>query len=81
MFDWFNKPDYTNVVKFPAQVPYITEPVREVDPVSIYTIGATSENTHMTFKLGHSTLTMTKTGCQHLIDQLEVFKNQLTDDE
>jgi hypothetical protein len=81
MFDWFKKPDYSNVVKFPEPVPYIVPTKEESTPESIYSIGTTAEGTHMTLKMGHTTLTMTKTGCQNLIDQLEVFKNQLSDDE
>jgi hypothetical protein len=82
MFDWFKKPDYSNVVKFPEPlkaVPYIEPPKREVEPESIYSIGATSQGTHMTLRLGYTTLTMNKKGCQDLIDQLEVFKNQLVE--
>lgn len=81
MFKWFTKPIYTNVVKFPDPVPYVTPPTREVDPDPIYSIGATSDRSRMTFKLGHTTLTMNKIGCQHLIEQLEVFKNQLQEEE
>jgi hypothetical protein len=47
----------------------------------MYSIGVTSDGTHMTFKMGYTTLTMTKQGCQQLIEQLEVFKNQLRDEE
>jgi hypothetical protein len=81
MFDWFKRPDYSNVVKFPDSVPYIVPPKEEPTPDCIYSIGVTAEGSHMTLKMGHTTLTMTKTGCQNLIDQLEVFKNQLSDDE
>lgn len=82
MFDWFGrKPDYNNVVKFPEHVPCIAPPKREVEPETIYSIGATAEGTHMTFKMGYTTLTMTKQGCQELIEQLEVFKNQLKDEQ
>jgi len=82
MFNWFKRPDYSNVVKFPAPMtPYIESPKEEPSPEAIYSIGVTAEGSHMTLKMGHTTLTMTKTGCQNLIDQLEVFKNQLLDDE
>jgi hypothetical protein len=81
MFDWFTKPIYTKSVRFPAPIPYITAPTEREDPPAIYSIGITSESTHMTFKLGHTTLTMNKIGCQQLIDQLEVFKNQLKDEQ
>ena len=81
MFDWFKRREYSNVVEFPKQVTYIETPKREVEPETIYSIGVTAEGTHMTFKLGYNTLTMTKKGCQDLIDQLEVFKTQLSDIE
>ena len=80
IFDWFKRPDYSNVVKFPNQVPYIEPPSREVEPTSMYSIGTTAEGTHMTFKMGYTTLTMTKQGCEYLIEQLEVFKNQLSEE-
>jgi hypothetical protein len=35
----------------------------------------------MTFKIGYSTLTMNRQGVEHLIEQLEVFLNQLPKDE
>lgn len=83
IFDWFKRPDYSNVVKFPEKVsaPYIEPPKREVEPTTMYSIGTTTEGTHMTFKMGYTTLTMTKQGCEYLIEQLEVFKNQLRDEE
>ena len=82
MFNWFKRPDYSNVIKFPEQVPYINPPEESV-PESMYSIGVTSDGTHMTFKMGYTniSLTMTKQGCQQLIEQLEVFKNQLRDEE
>ena len=83
IFDFFKKRDYSNVVQFPEKVPYpyIEPPTREVAPKTMYSIGATSEGTHMIFKMGYTTLTMNKQGCQDLIDQLEVFKNQLRVEE
>ena len=83
MFNWFKRPDYSNVLKFPEKVssPYIEPPKREYEPEAMYSIGATAEGTHMTFKMGYTTLTMTKQGCQQLIEQLEVFKNQLSESE
>jgi hypothetical protein len=84
MFDWFKRPElrYSNVVKFPEKIPtpYVSPPEESV-PESMYSIGVTTEGTHMTFKMGYTTLTMTKQGCQQLIEQLEVFKNQLRDEE
>jgi hypothetical protein len=80
MFDWFKKPDYSNVVKFPAPAPYIVPPPQEKEAETMYSIGVTNDN-HMTLKMGYSTLTMTKAGCHNLIVQLQVFKDQLRDEE
>jgi hypothetical protein len=80
MFDWFKKADYSNVVKFPERtpaVPYIEQPTPEE---LHYTIGVTSED-RVALKIGYSTLTMNKTGCEHLIEQLEVFVKQLKQKE
>jgi len=74
MFDFLKRSDC-----IAPEVPDIKP--REVEPETIYSIGATDKDTHMTFKLGYKTLTMTKLGCQCLIDQLEVFKNQLADED
>lgn len=75
MFDWFKKTDYTNVVPFPEikAVPYVEPPEKERE---YYSIGVTSEN-RISFKTGISTLTMSKEGCEDLIEQLEVFVKQL----
>ena len=82
IFDFFKKREYSNVVQFPEKVssPY-SEPIEQTAPEAIYSIGATSEGTHMTLRMGYTTLTMTKQGCQDLIDHLEVFKNKLKDEE
>jgi hypothetical protein len=83
MFDWFKKSDYKNVVPLfpePKAVPYV-EPPKEKEQ-EYYSIGITSEG-KMTFKTGITTLTMSRKGCEDLIEQLTVFKNQLpesTDD-
>ena len=76
IFDFFKKSGHSNVVPFPGPTPYIAPPEPET-PEAIYNIGVTREGTYMTFKMGHTTLTMSKLGCEQLIEQLEVFKNQL----
>lgn len=78
MFDWFKKRDYTNVVPmFPNQVPLDGEsPVPKKESKTYYTFGLTDDN-RMAFTMGYTTLTMNRPGVQHLIDQLEFFKNQL----
>ena len=81
MFDWFGrKSDYKNVVPLfpePKAVPYVEPPKKEQE---YYSIGITSDN-RMTFKTGISTLTMNREGCEHLIEQLTVFMNQLPEEE
>ena len=85
MFDWFKKPDYKNVVPLfpePKAVPYIEPPKQEKDPTTYYSIGHTDDN-RVTLRMGYSTLTMNYVGVQNLIDQLELYKDQLheeTDD-
>ena len=82
MFDWFKRPDYSNVIKFPEtkagpSVPYIEQP----KPEEIhYSIGITSED-RIALRIGYTTLTMNKTGCEDLIEQLELFVKQLQQKE
>jgi len=79
IFDFFTRKP-SNILQFPeTKIPYI-EPT-ERTPGAIYNIGVTAEGKHMTFNMGYSTLTMTRKGCEDLIAQLEVFKNQLKDEE
>jgi hypothetical protein len=81
MFDWFKKPDYTNVVKFPEQIkvptPYIEPPNKEQE---YYSIGITSEN-RITLKMGYTTLTMSRKGVENLIQQLAVFRDQIEEEQ
>jgi hypothetical protein len=82
MFDWFKKSDHSNVIKFPEpksmpSVPYVEQPTPEEIH---YTIGITSED-RIALKIGYSTLTMNKEGCENLMEQLEVFVKQLKQKE
>ena len=82
MFDWFKKRDYSNVVKFPEpksmpSVPYVEQPAPEEVH---YTIGTTTEN-RIALKIGYTTLTMNKTGCENLIEQLTVFMKQIKEEQ
>jgi hypothetical protein len=83
MFDWFKNSEHKNVVSLPfpkpAIVPYVEPPKQEKEH-EYYSIGVTSEG-KMTFKTGITTLTMTRKGCEDLIEQLTVFKNQMHEDE
>ncbi len=83
MFDWFKK-DKTpnNVVKFPE--PKAVPPMPEVKPPEkpatvFYRFGVT-DNNRLAFQMGYSEITMTREGIQNLIDQLEFFKSQLTEE-
>jgi hypothetical protein len=81
MFDWFKKPNYSNVVKFPEQIKVPTPYVEQPTPEELhYSIGITSED-RIALKIGYTTLTMNKTGCENLIEQLEVFVKQITQKE
>lgn len=86
MFDWFKGKDKTpsNVVPFPEipKMPYIVPPAPEPEkPAKIfYRLGVT-DNNRVAFSMGMSEITMTKLGCQQMIDQLTFFQGQLYDGE
>ena len=81
MFDWFkkNKGQETNVVDFPKD--YIKPvPPPEPEPAKVfYRIGVT-DNNRVAFQMGYSEITMTKSGVQNMIEQLAVFRDQLSDE-
>jgi hypothetical protein len=83
MFDWFKGKDKlpSNVVPFPEPKHRLVEPPEPVeDPAKIfYRIGVTDKN-RVAFSMGMSEITMTKLGCQQMIEQLEVFMNQLQEE-
>ena len=80
MFDLFRKNKMPkNVVPFPA--PKAVSPVKpptpeEKDPTTYYSIGHTDDN-RVTLRMGYTTLTMNYQGVQNLIDQLELYQQQL----
>lgn len=88
MFDWFKKKEKveegkSNVVPFPE--PKVVPPMPKVEPPKeepkiFYRIGVTDKN-RVAFSMGYSEITMNKQGCQHMIDQLKVFMDQLNDEE
>ena len=81
MFDWLKKTEYGNVLKFPEPIKVPTPHIEQPTPEELhYTIGITTED-RIAFKVGYSTLTMSKTGCEDLIEQLEVFVKQLKQKE
>ena len=86
MFDWFKKnKDSGNVIDFPVPksvppVPYV-EPPKQEEPAKIfYRLGVTDKN-RVAFSMGMSELTMNKEGVQNLIEQLQVFRDQLRDED
>ena len=87
MFDWFKRPSYSNVVKFPEhkavpETPYIvpTPPVPEKPATVFYRLGIT-DNNRLAFSMGMMEITMNKDGVQNLINQLQVFNDQLSDED
>ncbi len=84
MFDWFKKDKTTdNVVKFPEPkavppVPYVEPP--EKPATTYYRIGLT-DNNRISFQMGYSEITMNQAGVDNLIQQLQVFRNQLEEVE
>jgi len=84
MFDWMKKKEPTNVVPFPnayepPKTPYVDPvPTPKKESKTYYTMGLTDDN-RVSFQMGYTTLTMNDAGVQQLIDQLEFFKNQLTE--
>ena len=87
MFDWFNKgKEPSNVVPFPElkeipKMPYIvpSEP-KEEPTLTYYRLGRTNNN-RVSLQIGLSEITMNKEGVQNLIEQLNVFMNQLSDED
>jgi len=83
MFDFFKKQNDSNVVKFPEsketpKMPYIEPPKAEAKV--FYRIGVTDDNT-VSLQVGYSELTMTRRGVDNLIQQLQVFRDQLTNEQ
>jgi hypothetical protein len=49
---------------------------KEKESTTYYSIGHTDDN-RVSLRMGYTTLTMNYAGVQNLIDQLELYKNQL----
>jgi hypothetical protein len=68
-------------VKFPEQIKVPTPYVEQPTPEELhYSIGITSED-RIALKIGYTTLTMNRSGCENLIEQLEVFVKQIKQEE
>jgi hypothetical protein len=89
MFNWFGKKDYTmpkNVVPFPEQksvppIPEVKPPKAPEKPATtFYRIGLTSDN-RVSFQMGYSEITMNSRGVENMIAQLEIFLDQVRENE
>lgn len=86
LFEWlgFKKvmedTDPKNVVKFPAPKAVPKVPELEKPANIFYRIGITDKN-RVSFQMGYSEITMNREGVDNLIRQLEVFRDQLVDEE
>ena len=67
-------------MNFPT--PYVVPPIPvPEEPATIfYRIGVTDKN-RVAFSMGMSEITMARAGINNMIQQLEVFRDQLTDEE
>ena len=87
MFDWFKNKEKDNVVPFsdhrnpgaddkasPHSPEYNTEPKKPAQ--TFYRLGLTDDN-RVSLLMGYSEITMTARGVDNLIEQLELFRNQL----
>jgi hypothetical protein len=85
MFDLFKRNKMPkNVVPFPAPKvvpdnPYIP-PEPEKPAVTYYRLGITNTN-RVSFQMGYSEITMNAAGIDNLIKQLEMFRDQLRDED
>ena len=88
MFDFFKsrkerEAEYDNVVKFPAPqaVPQVEPPKEPEKPVTtFYRLGITN-NSRVSFQMGHSEITMNADGINNMIAQLELFRDQIKEYE
>ncbi len=82
MLDWFKKKQ-SNVVPFPTekQVEQPPPPPEPEKPTTVYyRIGMASDN-RVSIQVGYGEITMNAQGVQNMIDQLELFKNQIQHNE
>jgi hypothetical protein len=78
MFDWFKKPEYSNVVKFPEPVkvpemPEVTPPRNGLDSSDAHYYLGTNKSGNISLKVGYSVLTMTPDGVVELIERLSLM--------
>ncbi len=85
MFDFF-KSKKNNVVPFPQKegcdrcsLDNEVPPEKEKPATIFYRLGVTDKN-RLAFQMGYSEITMNRQGVEHLIQQLQVFRDQLVDE-
>jgi len=84
MFDWMKKKP-GNVVPFPeipkaeVKTPYTLPPEPEKPATTYYRLGLT-DNNRVSFQMGYSEITMSASGINNMIEQLEVFRDQLQEE-
>lgn len=88
MFDWFKSreeraKEYDNVVKFPKpeSVPYIEPPAEPEKPTTTYYRLGMTDNNRVSLLMGYSEITLNAGGINNLIKQLELFRDQLHNEE
>ena len=90
MFDFFRfkknveNQESSNVVKFPEtketpKMPYVVPPPKEEPAKIFYRLGLT-DNNRVALSMGYSEITMNREGVENLIKQLQVFRDQLHED-
>jgi hypothetical protein len=89
MFNWFANIAKPKKEKYPTwdDIPPLnsTPPMPEVtppkeEPAKIYYRLGLTDNNRVAFSMGYNEITMNKTGCQQMIDQLKFFQSQLEDE-
>lgn len=75
MFDWFKKPEYSNVVKFPdpvkvPEIPEVATPQSSLDCSDAYYYLGINKSGNISLKVGYSSLIMSPEGVVEMIERL-----------
>ena len=72
--------DMNKVIPFP-ELKVAPPPMPAVEPPAkiFYRMGLT-DNNRVAFSMGYSEITLSKLGVEHMIQQLQVFRDQLSDE-
>ena len=89
MFEkWFGKKEENpnNVVPFPEpkavpKMPQTTPPKEEEKPAHTYYRLGITDNNRVSLQMGYSEITMSAKGVDNLISQLELFRDQIVEEE